>query len=354
MIELLVSMAVLALLLTLVAQMVNSTVTTTVNSGKHIDADGQARLIFDRMGADFASICRRADAPSYFHSQSGNDEAYFYSDAAGYFATADPNSATMSIPNSASLLGYRVSDRLSGGSRLELERLGRGLHWFDGGNTLPNGPATMMVFLPGSIPVAFKDAIADPYNNSSNLRSSTSDGNAPQWDVIGDQVFRMEFCFVLSDGSLSSIPVTQPTAKTNNLAATTPPGPGDDSGSGYSQDSRWYDKTAGVGYRCRSAGVGQATWAPLGMLDIKGFVVAVAIMDSKTRKICSATSLQSAVQELPDFDAAITDPNTGKPYLMANLWLKKVNAASTFATTTRLPPSAVSAIHIYQRWFSIN
>src|SRR5690242_19189138 len=80
-VELLVSIAVLMMIILFVGQLVNSATTVTVNSGKLVDADNQARLIFAQMSSDFAAMVSRADVSYYFHSNKGNDEFYFYSQA---------------------------------------------------------------------------------------------------------------------------------------------------------------------------------------------------------------------------------------------------------------------------------
>ncbi|MBA3542884.1 MAG: prepilin-type N-terminal cleavage/methylation domain-containing protein [Chthoniobacterales bacterium] len=51
--EMLVSLAVLALLVVLIAQLMSSATVATTQGGKRMDSDYQVRLIFDRLANDF-------------------------------------------------------------------------------------------------------------------------------------------------------------------------------------------------------------------------------------------------------------------------------------------------------------
>src|SRR5437879_1770459 len=86
-VEMLVSTAVLVLLILVVTQLVNSTALTATGSRKHTDADGQARMIFDRMANDFGRMVIRKDVDYLFTKQAGNDGMVFYSEAPAYFGT---------------------------------------------------------------------------------------------------------------------------------------------------------------------------------------------------------------------------------------------------------------------------
>jgi len=340
-IELLVSMAVLVMIILFVGQLVTSTTTITVNSGKFLDSDNQARVIFSQMAYDFGAMFKRTDIHYYFHSQSGNDEFYFYSQASGNIASQDPAGTTDATINSASLIGYRVSDRISNGTRVELERLGRGLHWAD---VAPqSGAATSVLFLPALISGSFQTAIADAYNNSSNPDphpSATS--SVPEWDVIGDQVFRMEFGFLLTSGSFSNVPITSPAGVKNNLDGSGAPGSANDSTAGYSVGSRWYDASGQVAYCCTNATAGAAVWSSLGLQDVNAVVVAIALMDQKSRATTTtAAIITSGSTQLSDFN---TTP-------VATSWLQNTDNVSTFSGLNK---TAASSIHVYQRFFYLN
>src|SRR5438132_6199775 len=64
-VEMLISIVVLALLILLVTQVVNTAATVARPANKHIDTDIQARAILDRMAADFARMLKRTDVDYY-------------------------------------------------------------------------------------------------------------------------------------------------------------------------------------------------------------------------------------------------------------------------------------------------
>ncbi|MDD5349047.1 MAG: prepilin-type N-terminal cleavage/methylation domain-containing protein [Chthoniobacteraceae bacterium] len=350
--ELLIVMAILATLALMVTLMVGNTTVTIKQAEKRMDADAQARLVFDRMARDFQGMTRRADISFLFDFRPGNDALYFFSEATGHFADNDPHGTDTAARNTLSLVGYRVSDAISTNARFEMERLGRGLHWFDFAPT-PTGDSTAVCYLPATIAVNFSAPLADPYNNSSNLRSAAGSA-VPQWDVIGDQVIRMECCLLLKDGTFSAIPVTKPKGGSGAItyvAADAPPTAADDAGRGYAAGWRWYDQTHRVGYICKNASSGSAVWSPLGLQDVSAVIVAIAVIDGRSRLLASTEALSRFSAALPDFDPGnlSTDPS-GNPRLMSVLWQEAVNQPS-FARQMGLPASAASGVRIYQRYF---
>src|SRR5216117_4561414 len=66
--ELLVSVFVLVLLVFLLAQLLNSAAKIITLGHKQMDADSQARELFDRMAIDFAQMVRRSDVDYYLKS----------------------------------------------------------------------------------------------------------------------------------------------------------------------------------------------------------------------------------------------------------------------------------------------
>src|SRR5205823_1356025 len=126
---------VLALLILLVTQVVNTTATVVRPAIKHIDTDTEARTVFDRMAVDFAQMLKRTDVDYYFkangrkypghsggHSKGGgggqgqtdlNDYIAFYSRAPGY---------SSSSPSPFSLVGYRINSLSTTAAYNKLER----------------------------------------------------------------------------------------------------------------------------------------------------------------------------------------------------------------------------------------
>ena len=196
--ELLVSIGVLVLLILLATQLLNSAATITTLGHKQMDADSQARQLLDRMAIDFAQMVKRNDvdffakgtvAPnSVGGTMTGNDQIAFYSTVPGYYPSTGSKSPV-------SLVAYRINS-LSGATAFnKMERLGKGLVW--------NGVSTTdapVVFLPLTI----GPSLASPSGTWPAAVSSTATDTA--YEVIGPQVIRFEYCYLLTDGSRSILP----------------------------------------------------------------------------------------------------------------------------------------------------
>lgn len=87
-VELLVSLAVLSLIIILVGELINSAALSTTLSGKQINTDSQARMLFDRMAIDFSHMPPNTDVDFIFSKQTGSDKMFFYSEAPGYYDTS--------------------------------------------------------------------------------------------------------------------------------------------------------------------------------------------------------------------------------------------------------------------------
>src|SRR5438046_2385972 len=102
-VELLISVGVLALLILLVSQLMNSATAVTRTGNKHIDTDTQARAVLDRMALDFGRMLKRTDIDYYVKApigyknpnshgnglklktgEQGNDSIAFFSQVPGY------------------------------------------------------------------------------------------------------------------------------------------------------------------------------------------------------------------------------------------------------------------------------
>ena len=189
-VELLVTMVVLAFLILFVTSLVNSAATITTLGNKRMDADSQARQLLDRMAIDFAQMVKRDDvdffakgtvAPkSVGGAMTVNDQIAFYSAVPGYYPSTGSQSPL-------SLVGYRINAVAGATAFNKMERLGIGLVW--------NGVSadTPVVFLPLTINGNWPSAVS----------TSTADSN---YEVIGPQVFRFEYCYVLTDGTRSITP----------------------------------------------------------------------------------------------------------------------------------------------------
>src|SRR5947207_12734253 len=86
--EMLVSIAVLALVVLFVTQLVNSAATISTLGHKRMDADSQARQLLDRMQVDFDQMLKRSDVSYYVKTGAampGNDQIAFFTAVPGHY-----------------------------------------------------------------------------------------------------------------------------------------------------------------------------------------------------------------------------------------------------------------------------
>lgn len=182
--ELLVSIAVLAMLVLLFSRIFSSASAITSSGCKRLDAEAQLRPLFDRMAVDFSQMLKRSDVDYYLKSpatmQTGNDQMAFFSTVAGYY----PSSGSQSP---ISVVGYRINSTAASTSFNKFERMSKGLVW--------NGMSTTdtpIVFLPLTI--------------SSNWQAATDSSSDPDYELIAPYVFRFEYYYLLKNGNFSDKP----------------------------------------------------------------------------------------------------------------------------------------------------
>src|SRR5690349_14014380 len=193
-IELVLAVGILVMLVILISYLMSGATLAINQSGKRMDSDSQIRIIFDRMANDFSAIIRRKDVDYIFAKQNGNDTMYFFSEAAKYFDT----SVTDSAKSSLALVGYRVN------SNFQLERLSRGLTW-DGQVGPSPAPGSIIFLTPsGSLTPVSSSTIAGNWAAAVGTGPSYSNGTGTDYHVIGDQVYRLEFSFLQTNGTIST------------------------------------------------------------------------------------------------------------------------------------------------------
>ena len=275
----LVAISVLALLVLLVTQLINNAASVTTLGNKRMDADSQARLLFERMSLDFAQIVRRSDVSYYVKTAGtpmpGNDLVGFYSAVQGYYPTT---------PSPISVVAYRVNSDASGSVAYNsLERMGKGLDW--------NGasPAsTPVVFLPLTLHAIWPSVASSSAYDDSDPAKRT-------YEIIGPQVFRFEYYYV--------------------------------------------ERTTG------SRVVYPAAWNSLSAVaikDVAAIVVAVAVIDPKSKVLLSDLQLAGLADRLPDYAAGLA------PGELLAQW------QSALDNITNMPSRAISGIRLYERCFSLS
>src|SRR5438132_1247469 len=273
-VELLVSVFVLAIIILMVAQLMTSATAITRTGNKHIDTDTQARAVFDRMAVDFAQMLKRTDidyyvkGPSAIYNghgnghgwgnrkqtgQQGSDQIAFFSHVPGYYPSSGAQSPI-------SLVAYRINEGANTNPAfLRLQRMGKGLLW--NGVDNPNRQPTQsqftspMVFLPltiGGASPRWPDAVSG---------SAVND----DYETIGPGVFRFEYYYLIKNGRLDDVP---------------------------------WDKFA------RPAQTTLTNPQSIGLADIEAIVVAIAVIDSAGRALIDPNSLDDLASDMPDFRSA--------------------------------------------------
>jgi len=337
--ELLISIAIVTIIILMVAQLMSNATAVARTGNKHIDTDTQARVILDRMATDFAKMLKRTDVDYYVKAplgyknpkahgkglhlktgEPGNDQIAFFSEVPGYYP------AGSSSP--VSLVAYRVNaGSTTSASYLKLERMGKGLLW-NGLKIQNQNDPYPMVFLPGQIAAGTGPWAQQWYAavNNDNSAKSTTD---PDYETIGPGVFRLEYYYLLKDGSISDVPQV----KNNGV-------------------SQWnFSQTLSANLNAFS--------------DVQSVAVAIAVVDPGTRSLLYDANtpgdpywrLFNMLSDMADFKNA--NGNGNQAHIVGdveNNWnLAVQSAASTGKTAdgSAFPPAAASAVRIYNRYIDV-
>lgn len=282
--EVLLSMVVLTLLVLIVSGLVNSASTVTAGANKRMDTDSQARSVLDRMTGDFAQMIKRQDVDYYVKSnldpQTGgatgkNDVIAFFTQAVGYYPSP-------SYQSPIALVSYRIYSPSPPPSPCpncnKLERMGKGLLW--------NGVQA------ADTPLVF--GLTTIVNNWPTATTSTD--TDPDYELIGSQIFRFEYFYVLKSGSFAIV-------------------------SGAN-----------------------------GMQDVAAITATIAAIDPKSRVLLSDNQISTLAGKMNDFSLNMHQPgNTATlPGDLAAQWQSALDA------TTDMPRLAINGIRIYQRSFYLS
>lgn len=340
-IEVMISVATLTLLVLAVSQMLSNTGAIARSGSKHIDTDTQARAVFDRIGTDIGRMIKRIDVDYYIkqptgynghgnghaygHSlqtgQQGSDQFAFYSQVPGYYPTGYATTQQGPI----SLIAYRVNQDSSQPAYLKLQRMSKGLLWNGVDtqhNTNLNNQNTVlpMVFLPQTISGMGRPWYA-AWNNDTTVKSQDD-----SYEVVGPNVFRFEYYYLLKSGVVTDVP--------------------------WDQTTRGSTQTS----------ISAAT--PIGLGDVQAVGVAIAIIDPASRALvngASSTGLFDLASDLADFKSAHGRGNQTK--IAGDMEIDWNNTLAQIASppplgghtsnNTLVPVAAASAIRVYTRYFDL-
>jgi hypothetical protein len=344
-IEILVAVSVVTIMVFILGQLMGHATAVTQASGKHIDTDTQARTVLDRIAVDFAQMLKRTDVDYYLKGsvgytghgnghayghkvagEQGSDQIAFFSQVTGYYPSTGSQSPI-------SLVAYRVNSLPASPAYLRLERMGKGLLWNGVSNTTVSNPNNKnsrnitypIVFAPGQVAAGTGPwvqpwgpwAAAITNDTSGNLNNSGSQDS--DYEVIGPNVFRFEYYYLLKNGLITDIPWDQDTRPTQT-SLTTP--------------------------------------ANIGLVDVEAIGVAIAVIDQSGRALIDASSLDDLASDFADFKSA-HGRGVGAQKKVGDLeadWdnvLKTIIASGKTSTNSAVPPAAASAIRVYGRYFDL-
>jgi hypothetical protein len=290
--ELLVTVGVLVLLVLLFTQLLNSAATITTLGHKQMDADLQARQLLDQMALDFAQMVKRSDVDYYLKSPAnpqtgGNDQIAFYSGVRGYYPSTGSQSPL-------SLVAYRINSLAGTPAFNKMERLGKGLVW----NGVSSGTPVVFAPIPFASPSALPAAAATPTPAWPQAGNTSAD---PDYEIVGPQVFRFEYYYLLKNGSFSVTP---------------------------------WDTVAGH-------------TAVTGMQDVAAIIADIAVIDTKSKVLL--TDAQMATLTTSGAANFLSNYTLGMaPGQLRAQW------QNTLDGITSLPRPAISGIRLYERYLYLS
>lgn len=256
-----------------------------------MESEGQIRPLFDRMAADFDQMVKRLDVDFYGKGTAaaptmpGNDRIAFYSMVPGDYPSTGSQSPF-------SVIAYKVNASAAAANTAvftRLQRMARGL-LMNGDSSGNNGSSPSIT----DGPVAF-----NPTTISGIWTTVTSNATTDsKHELTGPQVFRLEYYYLLTNGSFSVIP--------------------------------WDSSMAGH----TDAG---------GMRDVVAIVTAIATIDPKSRVLLTNSQISTIAGTLVDYAAG-----SGPGWLLSQ-WQSKLDNP-TNASVRLTPRSALSSIRLYERY----
>lgn len=340
-VELLVAILVLTIIIFMLGQLAGNSAAVSRTGSKHIDTDSEARAVLDRMALDFAKMLKRTDVDYYIKApagyknpnahgngqklttgQNGNDQIAFFSEVPGYNSTATSSSWQSPV----SLVAYRINQaQTSSKTYLQLQRMGKGLLWNGVDNRTSANAPYPIVFLPGQIATTNTGPWTGPWYAAVN-NDNTGSSVDPDYETIGREVFRLEYYYLLKDGSIKDVPKIPPTS---------------------------WDFTQSVSANLNA------------FSDVEAIAVSIAVIDPASRSLLYDPTnptdpynrLFNILSDMADFKNAngkgIGAQKIGDVENNWNLAVQSVASTGKTSDGSVFPATAASGIRIYNRYFDV-
>jgi prepilin-type N-terminal cleavage/methylation domain-containing protein len=292
-VEMLVAISVLATLILLITRLVDSAATITTLAHKRMDTEEHARPLLDRMAVDFAQMVKRPDVSFYLkaggssNAMSGggagvNDRLAFFTSVPGYYPSS------LGYNSAISLTAYRINADPNSAASYKLERMGKGLAFNAAYAT--------------QIPILFSDSATSPTTTIDNTWPAAtraypdaSYSTDSDYEIAGPQVFRLEYYYLYNAPGGGTVLVDYP-----------------------------------------------STWTSVDHIainDVAAIVVAIAVIDSRSKMLLSNSQLSALAGRLVDYSSGWA------PGELLSRW------QTTLDGVADMPRPAISGIRLYERYF---
>lgn len=328
-VELLVSVAVVILLLTVVLQMVSGTTSTIAASNKQLDTASLARIVLDRFGNDFSGALLNNGATALYYSEpgnAGNSAIAFVTASRARGPTTQTNPWT--TDTRSAFLGYKITPFAQvylGSTAQSIPSMGRGDGRFtcsvqDIGNKASQNIWDLFGTGNARLP---NDITINPLPNVP-IPNPRPDEKALNWQIIALGIFRLHISFVLDDGRIVQTPPNY-----RNFFAN-----GGMSASG-----------------CVPVAFSRNTSADLNLRYVKGLIMGVAVLDETTRNLAYKVDDTFWTTVGNKILRPTADGQTPAPLWTANL----LTLTSNDPTDPKyLFPPVRQGIRFYQRFYAVN
>ena len=353
--ELLVSVLVVVIITVIASQLMSSASAIARNGHKHFDTDTQARVVLDRMALDFAQMVKRTDVDYYVkqkvykghgnghgcgHGHNGDltsDQIAFYSQVPAY--NPDPSTYSSTKQSPISLIAYRVNESTAGQDAARygrLERMSKGLLWNGVSNNTGNGNNVYypIVFQTGQIDASCTgnscpcNGTVGPWANAwSAAICNTNNSSDPDYEIIGPNVFRFEYYYMLKNGRVTDWPWDRFEDTTNRQKITDPPS--------------------------------------IGLSQVRAIAVSIAVIDPASRALIQQAASANAAYadildvaaELPDFKNSCGRGNGQRSIgSLEDQWNGVIESVAQTGQTPQgklVPREAAKGIRVYNRYFDL-
>lgn len=355
--ELLVSIVVVVIITLMASQLMTNATAIARNGHKHFDTDTEARVVLDRMALDFAQMVKRTDVDYYVkqkvykghgnghgcgngrNNDLSSDQIAFYSQVPAY--NPDPSTYSSTKQSPISLIAYRVNESTAAQDAAQygrLERMAKGLLWNGVSNNTGNSNNVYypIVFQTGQIDSTCNgntcpcNGTVGPWANVwSGAICNTNSSRDQDYEIIGPNVFRFEYYYMLKNGRVTDWPWDRfdDTSDPPRQRITDPPS--------------------------------------IGLSQVRSIAVSIAVIDPASRALIQQAAAANAAYgdildvaaELPDFKNSCGRGNGQRS--IGSLELQWKGVIETMAQTGQtpqgklVPGEAAKGIRVYTRYFDL-